>query len=84
MNNILMFQFVFVNFMQPTIPAEGKPLPRIGSIGHLTRIANKLVQLGNNSSVIQEHLQVCYYISGNYCIRIFGCLTCMAILFDIY
>ncbi|TKY72368.1 Serine/threonine-protein phosphatase 6 regulatory subunit 3 [Spatholobus suberectus] len=42
---------------KPTIPAEGKSQPRIGCIGHLTRISNKLVQLGNNSSVIQEHLQ---------------------------
>ncbi|KAL2997092.1 hypothetical protein AAZX31_09G023000 [Glycine max] len=42
---------------KPTIPAEGKSAPRIGCIGHLTRISNKLVQLGNNNSVIQEHLQ---------------------------
>ncbi|XP_027930770.1 serine/threonine-protein phosphatase 6 regulatory subunit 3 isoform X2 [Vigna unguiculata] len=40
-----------------TIPAEGKSAPRIGCIGHLTRIANKLIQLGNNNAVIQEHLQ---------------------------
>ncbi|XP_027351329.1 serine/threonine-protein phosphatase 6 regulatory subunit 3 isoform X1 [Abrus precatorius] len=42
---------------KPTAPAEGKSPPRIGCIGHLTRISNKLVQLGNNNSVIQEHLQ---------------------------
>lgn len=42
---------------KPTSPAEGKSPPRIGSIGHLTRISNKLIQLGNNNSVIQEHLQ---------------------------
>nr|XP_027187148.1 serine/threonine-protein phosphatase 6 regulatory subunit 3 isoform X2 [Cicer arietinum] len=42
---------------QPTSAAEGKSPPRIGSIGHLTRISNKLIQLGNNNSVIQEHLQ---------------------------
>ncbi|RDY01556.1 Serine/threonine-protein phosphatase 6 regulatory subunit 3, partial [Mucuna pruriens] len=42
---------------KPTIPAEGKSPPRIGCIGHLTRISNKLVQLGNNNSVVQEHLQ---------------------------
>ncbi|KAF1890646.1 hypothetical protein Lal_00013241 [Lupinus albus] len=42
---------------KPTKPSEGKSPPRIGSIGHLTRISNKLGQLGNNSSVIQEHLQ---------------------------
>ncbi|XP_019419497.1 PREDICTED: serine/threonine-protein phosphatase 6 regulatory subunit 2-like isoform X1 [Lupinus angustifolius] len=42
---------------KPTIPSEGKSPPRIGSIGHLTRISNKLGQLGNSNSVIQEHLQ---------------------------
>ncbi|KAJ1414402.1 SIT4 phosphatase-associated protein family [Sesbania bispinosa] len=42
---------------KPTAPAEGKSPPRIGSIGHLTRISNKLIQLGNNNSVIQQHLQ---------------------------
>ncbi|KAL1320592.1 uncharacterized protein [Arachis hypogaea] len=42
---------------KPTTHAENKAPPRIGSIGHLTRISNKLVQFGNNNSVIQEHLQ---------------------------
>ncbi|XP_057432676.1 uncharacterized protein LOC130725468 [Lotus japonicus] len=42
---------------KPTIPAEGKSSPRIGSIGHLTRVSNKLIQLGNSNGVIQEHLQ---------------------------
>ncbi|GAU43777.1 hypothetical protein TSUD_378020 [Trifolium subterraneum] len=42
---------------KPTSPAEGKSPTRIGSIGHLTRISNKLIQLGNTNSVIQEHLQ---------------------------
>ncbi|KAI4306338.1 hypothetical protein L6164_029625 [Bauhinia variegata] len=41
----------------PTKPAEGKSPPRTGIIGHLTRISNKLVQLGNNSNEIQAHLQ---------------------------
>ncbi|KAF8726896.1 hypothetical protein HU200_019377 [Digitaria exilis] len=41
----------------PTLPSEGKEPPRIGNIGHITRIANKLIQLGNSSSVIQSHLQ---------------------------
>ncbi|CAL5096576.1 unnamed protein product [Urochloa decumbens] len=41
----------------PTLPSEGKEPPRIGNIGHITRIANKLIQLGNSSSVIQNHLQ---------------------------
>ncbi|KAJ0975720.1 hypothetical protein J5N97_017685 [Dioscorea zingiberensis] len=42
---------------KPTIPAEGRTPPRIGNIGHVTRIGNKLVQLGNNSTTIQTHLQ---------------------------
>ncbi|MED6119415.1 hypothetical protein PIB30_011780 [Stylosanthes scabra] len=42
---------------KPTTHAENKTPPRIGSIGHLTRISNKLIQFGNNNSVIQEHLQ---------------------------
>ncbi|XP_050221487.1 uncharacterized protein LOC126671741 [Mercurialis annua] len=42
---------------KPTLPADAKPAPKIGNIGHLTRISNKLVQLGNNSSDIQACLQ---------------------------
>nr|XP_027086875.1 serine/threonine-protein phosphatase 6 regulatory subunit 1-like isoform X1 [Coffea arabica] len=42
---------------KPTVPAEEKSPPRIGNIGHITRIANKLVQLGNNNGDIQSHLQ---------------------------
>ncbi|XP_062012620.1 uncharacterized protein LOC133729152 [Rosa rugosa] len=42
---------------KPTIPAEGRPAPRIGNIGHLTRISNKLIQLGNNNSEIEAYLQ---------------------------
>lgn len=41
----------------PTVPAEGRTPPRIGNIGHMTRIANKLIQLGNNNSDIQAYLQ---------------------------
>ncbi|URE22645.1 serine threonine-protein phosphatase 6 regulatory subunit [Musa troglodytarum] len=40
-----------------TISAEGQSPPRIGNSGHMTRIANKLIQLGNNNSLIQTHLQ---------------------------
>ncbi|KAK4399415.1 Serine/threonine-protein phosphatase 6 regulatory subunit [Sesamum angolense] len=46
-----------VNTSRPTVPAEGRSAPRIGNIGHLTRIANKLVQLGNSNSLIQTFLQ---------------------------
>ncbi|KAK9267336.1 hypothetical protein L1049_009760 [Liquidambar formosana] len=42
---------------KPTVPAEGRSPPRIGNIGHLTRISNKLLQLGNNNSEIQACLQ---------------------------
>ncbi|XP_066362637.1 uncharacterized protein [Miscanthus floridulus] len=41
----------------PTLPSEGKEPPRIGNIGHITRIANKLIQLGNSNSMIHSHLQ---------------------------
>lgn len=44
--------------MQPTFPATGKQAPRLGNIGHLTRVANKLVQLGSNDNRIQGHLEV--------------------------
>lgn len=53
------FNIMFLNsLLQPTVPAEGRSPPRIGNIGHLTRISNKLVQLGNSSSQIQAYLQV--------------------------
>ncbi|XVE59091.1 hypothetical protein DITRI_Ditri05aG0017300 [Diplodiscus trichospermus] len=42
---------------QPTLPAAGKRAPRVGNIGHITRISNKLVQLGSSKSRIQACLQ---------------------------
>ncbi|GMP88938.1 hypothetical protein CsSME_00040737 [Camellia sinensis var. sinensis] len=42
---------------QPTLPATGKRPPRAGNLGHITRISNKLIQLGNSNSRIQEFLQ---------------------------
>ncbi|KAG8655250.1 serine/threonine-protein phosphatase 6 regulatory subunit 3 isoform X2 [Manihot esculenta] len=42
---------------QPTVPAAGKQAPRAGNLGHITRISNKLVQLGNTNSRIQTYLQ---------------------------
>ncbi|CAN8303872.1 unnamed protein product [Cochlearia groenlandica] len=42
---------------KPTVPAEGKKPLRIGNIGHLTRISNKLLQLANTNAEIQSHLQ---------------------------
>ncbi|VAH77193.1 unnamed protein product [Triticum turgidum subsp. durum] len=43
--------------LQPTVPSEGKTPSKIGNVGHMTRIANKLIQLGNSNSTIQTHLQ---------------------------
>uniref|UniRef100_M1AE45 SIT4 phosphatase-associated family protein n=1 Tax=Solanum tuberosum TaxID=4113 RepID=M1AE45_SOLTU len=44
---------------QPTLPATGKQAPRVGNIGHITRISNKLIQLGNSDNCIRAHLEVC-------------------------
>ncbi|KAG2589651.1 hypothetical protein PVAP13_5NG378000 [Panicum virgatum] len=41
----------------PTVPSEERAPPRIGNVGHMTRIANKLIQLRNSNSTIQAHLQ---------------------------
>ncbi|XP_022721294.1 serine/threonine-protein phosphatase 6 regulatory subunit 2-like isoform X2 [Durio zibethinus] len=41
----------------PTVSAEGRPPPKIGNIGHLTRISNKLAQLGYSNGEIQAYLQ---------------------------
>eukprot|EP00262_Sarcandra_glabra_P007053 TRINITY_DN1961_c0_g2_i3.p1 TRINITY_DN1961_c0_g2~~TRINITY_DN1961_c0_g2_i3.p1 ORF type:complete len:641 (+),score=114.94 TRINITY_DN1961_c0_g2_i3:46-1923(+) len=42
---------------KPTVPTEERLPPRIGNIGHMTRISNKLVQLANDNSEIQTYLQ---------------------------
>ncbi|XP_015581310.1 serine/threonine-protein phosphatase 6 regulatory subunit 3 isoform X2 [Ricinus communis] len=42
---------------QPTVPAAGKQGPRAGNLGHITRISNKIVQLGNTNVHIQTYLQ---------------------------
>lgn len=44
--------------LQPTVPAEGRKPPRIGNIGHLTRLSNKLVQLGSSNAEIEAYLKV--------------------------
>nr|DAD26190.1 TPA_asm: hypothetical protein HUJ06_027658 [Nelumbo nucifera] len=43
---------------QPTLPAARRFAPRAGYLGHVTRISNKLVQLGHGNSHIQAFLQV--------------------------
>ncbi|KAG0492483.1 hypothetical protein HPP92_005881 [Vanilla planifolia] len=42
---------------KPTVSAGERSPLRIGNIGHLTSIANKLVQAANTSGIIQTHLQ---------------------------
>ncbi|BAT91970.1 hypothetical protein LR48_Vigan05g178500 [Vigna angularis] len=41
----------------PTVLAAGKQAPRAGNIGHITRIANKLVHLAHSRSLILTCLQ---------------------------
>ncbi|CAL9752851.1 unnamed protein product [Musa acuminata subsp. burmannicoides] len=40
-----------------TVPAPGRQPVRPGNIGHITRICNKLVQLGSNNDHIRSYLQ---------------------------
>ncbi|MBA0584575.1 hypothetical protein Gorai_015380, partial [Gossypium raimondii] len=42
---------------QPTLPAAGKCAHRVGNIGHITRISNKILQLGSSNSRIQACIQ---------------------------
>ncbi|RLM73075.1 serine/threonine-protein phosphatase 6 regulatory subunit 3-like isoform X1 [Panicum miliaceum] len=45
------------NLTKHTLSAEGRSPPRIGIVGHMTRIANKLLQLANTNTTVQSHLQ---------------------------
>ncbi|XP_071719760.1 uncharacterized protein [Rutidosis leptorrhynchoides] len=45
------------NSNMPTVSAEGRMPPRIGNVGHMTRIANKLVKLMDHNSYINAHLK---------------------------
>ncbi|KAI3511788.1 hypothetical protein L1887_18946 [Cichorium endivia] len=47
----------FLSGNQPTLPASGRNALRVGNIGHITRIANKIMQLGNSDTRIQMHIQ---------------------------
>ncbi|GJN26423.1 hypothetical protein PR202_gb14351 [Eleusine coracana subsp. coracana] len=40
-----------------TLPSEGRFPPRVGNVGHMTRIANKLIQLANSNIAVKSHLQ---------------------------
>ncbi|KAF8110305.1 hypothetical protein N665_0085s0034 [Sinapis alba] len=42
---------------QPTVAATGKNIPRVGYIGHITRISNKIAQLSNSNDQIKAYLQ---------------------------
>ncbi|XP_052198873.1 uncharacterized protein LOC127805995 [Diospyros lotus] len=42
---------------QPTLPVAGKQIPRAGNLGHITRISNRLVQLGQSNHRIEAFLQ---------------------------
>jgi serine/threonine-protein phosphatase 6 regulatory subunit 3 len=42
---------------KPIAPTRGKSPPRIGNMGHITRIANRLCHIGNTNIQIQAYLQ---------------------------
>ncbi|CAA0177580.1 putative SIT4 phosphatase-associated protein family [Arabidopsis thaliana] len=42
---------------QPTVAASGKKKPRVGYVGHITRISNKIGQLSNSNGQIKAYLQ---------------------------
>ncbi|OVA18072.1 SIT4 phosphatase-associated protein family [Macleaya cordata] len=42
---------------QPTLSAAGRQAPRVGNLGHITQISNKLVELENGNSHIQTYLK---------------------------
>jgi hypothetical protein len=53
--------YTAMNWMQ--VPGQPKPTitkakTRIGNLGHLTRIANRMIQASASNSTIQSHLQV--------------------------
>ena len=44
--------------LQPTVPASDRAPPKIGNLGHLTRLANRLIQAANSNPDIKGHLEV--------------------------
>ncbi|KAL4576947.1 hypothetical protein LXL04_013048 [Taraxacum kok-saghyz] len=42
---------------QPTLVASGRNPPRVGNLGHVTRIANKIIQQASHDSRIQSHIK---------------------------
>lgn len=51
-------KFLLLSILQVTIPAAGRKAPRAGHIGHVSRICNKLTQLGISNDHVQAYLQV--------------------------
>ncbi|AAF79824.1 T6D22.8 [Arabidopsis thaliana] len=47
----------FAMFTKPTVAASGKKKPRVGYVGHITRISNKIGQLSNSNGQIKAYLQ---------------------------
>ncbi|KAG6519244.1 hypothetical protein ZIOFF_022736 [Zingiber officinale] len=45
-----------------TVPASGRKPIRAGNIGHITRICNRLVQLGTSNDRIRSYLQVSWLL----------------------
>uniref|UniRef100_A0A0D6QWY1 Uncharacterized protein n=1 Tax=Araucaria cunninghamii TaxID=56994 RepID=A0A0D6QWY1_ARACU len=52
--------FIIDDPSKPTAPTHGRSPPRTGNLGHITRIANRLCHIANNSIQIQAHLQACH------------------------
>jgi len=46
-----------IDLTKRTLSSEGRTPPRVGFVGHITRIANKLIHLANSNLTIQSHLQ---------------------------
>ncbi|XP_076940334.1 uncharacterized protein LOC143609470 isoform X2 [Bidens hawaiensis] len=55
--NTQLKKVIILSLMHPTLPATGRNAPRVGNIGHITRIANKIMQLGNDDTRIQTHIK---------------------------
>jgi serine/threonine-protein phosphatase 6 regulatory subunit 3 len=58
LSSFFIFIYPLIFFLQHTLSTEGRCPPRIGIVGHMTRIANKLLQLANTNIMVQSYLQV--------------------------
>ncbi|KAF8085796.1 hypothetical protein N665_0647s0011 [Sinapis alba] len=52
------FRHFFKSVMKPTVVATGEKTPRVGYVGHITRLCNKLVHLSESDALIKASLQV--------------------------